>query len=204
MLFSEIDLYVKENNVGGWLRSEERRELFLLASRAEGIIVELGCYQGLSTLYLAAGAESRGGKTNVVSVDYFKGGPESEYRERFWSDPEQIREKYVENVRRAGFAEIVTLIQMDTVAAAQIDLDEVGLLFIDADHSYAGALNDLNAWYPKVVSGGTVAMHNASGMGVNDQQVKYPGAMKVFADAVSEGWLSGPRMVGTMGIGIKP
>lgn len=205
MLFGEIDRYVKENNVEGWLRPEERRELFLLAERAEGVVVELGCYQGLGTLYLAASAKSRGRKTNAVfSVDYFKGGPESKYRERFWADPERVRNKYIENTRGAGLVELVTLIQMDTVAAARIDLGEVGLLFIDADHSYAGVLNDFTAWYPKVASGGIIAMHNASGTGVNDKQVKYPGIMKVFADAVLEGRLSEPRMVGTMGIGIKP
>jgi len=184
------------------LRSEERRELFLLAERAEGVVVELGCYRGLSTLYIAAGA---GG--HVFSVDNFRGPPDPRYavnRDRYFAEPEIVREKYLESIRSLGLSDMVSLLEMDTVAAARIDLGEVGLLFIDADHSYAGALNDFNAWHPKVVSGGTVAMHNASGTGVNGNQVKYPGVMKAFAEAVLAGRLLNPRMVGTMGIGVKP
>lgn len=203
MLFSEIDRYVEENNVGGWLRSEERRELFLLAGQAKGVMVELGCYQGLSTLYLTAGGKSK----CVFSVDNFEGPPDLRYavnRDRHFSNPEAVRAKYIENIRGAGFIKLVTLIQMDSVAAAEIELGEVGLLFIDADHSYAGVLKDFTAWYPKVVSGGTVAMHNASGTGVSEGSVKYPGIMKVFAEAVLDGRLLKPYVVGTMGIGVKP
>lgn len=201
MLISEVDTYVKENNIGGWLRPEECRELFLLAEQAEGIIVELGCYKGLSTLYLSAS----GGR--VFSVDNFKGPPDPRYalnRDRYFAEPEAVREKYLESIQGFGLSDMVSLLEIDTAAAAQIDLGEAGLLFIDADHSYEGTLNDFTAWYPKVLSEGTVAMHNASGTGVTNQQVRYPGVMKVFADAVLEGRLLEPRMVGTMGIGIKP
>ena len=187
------------------MRPEERYELFLLAERARGIVVVLGCYQGLSTLYLVGGALSQRAKKGAVfSVDYFKGEPESKYRKRFWANPEYVRGKYIENIQGAGFIKLVTLMQMDTVAAAQIDLGEVSLLFIDADHSYAGTLNDFTAWYPKITTVGSIAMHNATGTGVDERQVTYPGIMKVFAEAILEGRLLEPRMVGTMGIGIKP
>ena len=201
MNLEEINAYVSENNVGGWLRPEERYELFLLAERAEGVIVELGCYQGLSTLYLSAGVR------RVFSVDNFRGPPDPRYAvncDRYFAKPEAVREGYLKNIEGFGLSDMVSLLEMDTVAASKLDLGDVGLLFIDADHSYAGALNDFNAWYPKVVSGGTVVMHNASGAGVGDKQVKYPGVMKVFAEAVLDGRLLEPRMVGTMGIGVKP
>lgn len=35
-----------------------------------------------------------------------------------------------------------------------------GLVYLDADHSYEGVMKDLNAWFPKLVPGGIMAMHD--------------------------------------------
>lgn len=36
----------------------------------------------------------------------------------------------------------------------------IDLLFVDGDHSYAGVMNDLSSWYPNVVKGGYIIMHD--------------------------------------------
>jgi hypothetical protein len=41
--------------------------------------------------------------------------------------------------------------------------EEIDFLFIDGDHSYEGALADLEGWIPKVRSGGLVAGHDIDG-----------------------------------------
>lgn len=38
--------------------------------------------------------------------------------------------------------------------------NELDLLYLDADHSYAGVMKDLEAWWPKVKTGGIVAGHD--------------------------------------------
>lgn len=38
--------------------------------------------------------------------------------------------------------------------------DSLDLIYIDADHSYAGALKDLQLWYPKIKSGGIISGHD--------------------------------------------
>lgn len=38
--------------------------------------------------------------------------------------------------------------------------NSLGLLYIDADHSYNGVMRDLNAWYNKVSPGGVIAGHD--------------------------------------------
>lgn len=36
----------------------------------------------------------------------------------------------------------------------------LGLLYLDAGHDYGSVLNDLQTWFPKVVSGGVIAGHD--------------------------------------------
>lgn len=44
--------------------------------------------------------------------------------------------------------------------ASRVPDDQLGLLYLDADHSYAGVKSDLNAWYEKVIPGGIIAGHD--------------------------------------------
>jgi hypothetical protein len=44
--------------------------------------------------------------------------------------------------------------------AAKVPDESLSLVYIDADHSYEGVMGDLQAWFPKVVKGGVVAMHD--------------------------------------------
>lgn len=48
-----------------------------------------------------------------------------------------------------------------SVEATKIVSDNsLGLVYLDADHSYEGVMNDLNAWFPKLVKGGIMASHD--------------------------------------------
>lgn len=48
-----------------------------------------------------------------------------------------------------------------TTAMAQYVPDEsVDLVYIDADHSYQGCTNDIEAWWPKLRRGGVMAFHD--------------------------------------------
>ena len=54
-----------------------------------------------------------------------------------------------------------TVIRSDSfVAAEQVPDESLDFVFIDADHSYEGALRDLKAWIPKVKSSGFVSGHD--------------------------------------------
>lgn len=64
------------------------------------------------------------------------------------------------------------ILQGETVPMAeQVPDNTLSMVYIDADHSYDGVLNDLKAWYPKVLSGGIIAGHdylNTADYGVFD------------------------------------
>lgn len=54
-----------------------------------------------------------------------------------------------------------TILQGDTVAMAeQVPDNSLGMVYIDADHSYEGVLRDIEAYYPKLVTGGVMAFHD--------------------------------------------
>ena len=53
------------------------------------------------------------------------------------------------------------IVRSDTVEAAKWMQDEsFDFVFIDADHSYNGCRNDIEAWYPKVKKGGWLCGHD--------------------------------------------
>lgn len=50
------------------------------------------------------------------------------------------------------------LLRKDTVeAAAEFEDRSVDLVFIDASHDYQSVLNDIDAWFPKIRSGGIIS-----------------------------------------------
>ena len=53
------------------------------------------------------------------------------------------------------------LMRMDSVeAAGKFDDGELDFVFIDGDHSFAGVMRDLVAWWPKVRPGGLISGHD--------------------------------------------
>ena len=97
------------------------------------------------------------------------------------------------------------MVVADTLrASVYFEDDTVSVLFIDADHRLEGVRADYEVWYRKVRSGGAILMHNANGCGVRRNVIEHPGAMSVFANAIIRNELEGARLVGTMGIGVKP
>jgi len=53
------------------------------------------------------------------------------------------------------------ILKMSSMQASIMFADDTfDLVYIDADHTYESVKNDLNAWYPKVKSGGIFAGHD--------------------------------------------
>lgn len=63
-----------------------------------------------------------------------------------------------------------------------IEDESLDLLYIDADHSYKGVMNDLIAWFPKVKKGGYVSCHDylMGHYGVNQAVKEFTSQNKIF------------------------
>jgi predicted O-methyltransferase YrrM len=114
--------------------------LFALAASARRGILETGRFNG-GSLFLMAWANRQ---APLFSIDI---APQ---------DDERLREYF----RRFQIGSNVTLIVGDSQHARDPQVGPVDLLFVDGDHSYAGCLNDLTNWWPLVVPGGHVVVHD--------------------------------------------
>jgi len=148
----------------GWLSINEQRLLYSLARevRPDQSIVELGAWQGKSTVMLAAGAISGGNKSSIFSVDYFSAIPTTDYGyASHLTGSSDYLEAFQRNLSKAHLAERVTPIRSHTGKAAETWTGPpIGLLFIDADHRYESVREDFLAWVRHCAGGSRVAFHD--------------------------------------------
>jgi predicted O-methyltransferase YrrM len=156
--------------IDGWLTDAEGNALFELArSRAPGqnaVVVELGSWQGKSSVLLAAGLC---GKQNpgLFCVDPFGKDENPGYQQVYYeplisSMRLSLEEAFRRNIRRCGLVQIVQPIKgysFDAVRGWQKPID---LLFIDASHDYESVHRDLLLWSRFVKVNGVVILHDVS------------------------------------------
>ena len=152
--------------VEGWLSPGEAAALFACARRCRGrgVIVEIGSWQGRSTIVLAAGTRAGAG-TPVYAVDPHQGLPQ------FGGTPTFAA--FQANIAAAGVADLVRPIQQCSADAARGFTWPIELIYIDGAHDHAAVLADFTAWFPKVLDGGVMAFHDTVG---------YPGPRRVVRD----------------------
>jgi predicted O-methyltransferase YrrM len=143
--------------VEGWLTVEEGELLYRLARACtgEGVIVEIGSFKGKSTIWLARGSLA-GARTRVVAIDPHTGSTEH----RHDGAPVWTYDEFLANLHRAGVEEVVRpVVATSAEAAAHFD-QPVELLFIDGDHRYEMVRQDFDLWFPKLMEGGYLLMHD--------------------------------------------
>jgi predicted O-methyltransferase YrrM len=135
--------------------------LLSFASSSE-VIVEIGCYEGKTTAALAN--QSRG---RVYAIDpFFKGRLGLCYGEL-------IARRYC---RRQGLKNVEFIRALSYEAAVRFE-KPIDFLFIDADHRYEAVKRDWDDWFPKVRSGGIIALHDSR---VAPNSPDYLGSMKFY------------------------
>lgn len=143
--------------VEGWLTVEEGELLYRLARACtgEGVIVEIGSFKGKSTIWLARGSLA-GVRTRVVAIDPHTGSTEH----RHDGAPVWTYDEFLANLHRSGVEEVVRpVVATSAEAAAHFD-QPVELLFIDGDHRYEMVRQDFDLWFPKLMEGGYLLMHD--------------------------------------------
>lgn len=145
------------SNVDGWLTDEEGELLFNLAKQCtgKGVIVEIGSWKGKSTIWLGKGSVA-GNHIDIFAIDPHTGS--SEHHEMFgnvWT----FRE-FQDNVKNAGLSDIINPIVKTSQEAAGLFNEPVELIFIDGAHEYELVKQDYQTWFPKIINGGTIALHD--------------------------------------------
>jgi predicted O-methyltransferase YrrM len=149
----------KVRNVPGYLLEEEARFLGLLAACAPGpgVIVEIGSFKGKSTVMLASIAQ-RYGLGPVVAIDpHTTTAP---------TDPvipkgSSTFDEFKDSLRTAGVEAQVEAHRACSRDVAKGWSRPIRMLWIDGDHTYAGAKEDFDGFAPFLCEGGFVAVHDA-------------------------------------------
>lgn len=131
--------------IPGWLRDEDVLKLYELASLTGGPILEIGSYQGKSSVVMATALRRRGRPGRMISLDI---------------DPEALASAR-RTVRDRGLADHITFIQGSVRALVRAAPGlRPSLVFVDGDHSLAGVRRDLAILAPHVPDGGLLLFHD--------------------------------------------
>jgi predicted O-methyltransferase YrrM len=157
--FAAVNRRFEQAKVVNWLKEEEKALLFGLAAflPGDGTIVEIGSFEGGSTIFSAAGL-SRRGEGSVTAIDPHLGAPP-------WlgTVPGQWTfQKFQQHIQDFGLTPWVCPRLGDSSAIAAVwDATPIDLVLIDGDHSFAGALKDFECFAPKVRFDGLILIDDA-------------------------------------------
>jgi len=106
--------------------------------------VEVGCYEGRSSAYMAVEIANSKKDIEFYCVDIWLDG----LHKTFTENMESVKDYY-------------TPIHMSSDDAAQkFENESLDFVFIDADHHYDSVKRDIEVWWPKVKPGGILAGHD--------------------------------------------
>ena len=176
----------------GFLTEREARFLALVAAcaPARGVILEIGSFKGKSTVGLASAA-MRYGLGPVVTVDPHSGpsitDPDVGPRGSSWDD-------FRASLRTAGVEGVVEAHRAYSRDVARGWDRPIRFLWIDGDHTYRGAKEDIDLFGPHLAAGAIVALH--------DVLHAFAGPVRVFAEDILGSDLFGPAgLCGSIGWG---
>ena len=153
--------------VQGWMTEAQGRALFdaAVACPPGGRIVEIGSFQGRSTIVLALGADP---SVEVVAIDPHAGndrGPQE--LDGFADAAADDHARFEANLSAAGVRDRVTHLRMFSDDALGEVNGPVDVLYIDGAHRYSPALADIRQWSARLSDGGTLLIHDSfSSVGV--------------------------------------
>lgn len=196
-------------DVRGWMTEEQGRVLFDAAAKCPpgGRIVEIGSFQGRSTIVLAMAADPT---VEVVAIDPHAGtdrGPQE--FDGFVDEAADDHARFLANLTAAGVGDRVThLRKFSTDALADVG-GPIDVLYVDGAHRYGPALADIRQWGTEVGDGGTLLIHDSfSSIGVTlailrelvaSPRFRYVGRSRSLAiyrvDASSARWGSAARQL---------
>jgi len=156
----------------GFLTEREARFLALVAAcaPAQGVILEIGSFKGKSTVGLASVA-LRYGLGPVITVDPHSGpsitDPDVGPKGSSWDD-------FRASLHQAGVESAVEAHRAYSRDVAPGWTRPIRFLWIDGDHTYRGAKEDIDLFRSHLVPGAIVALH--------DVLHTFEGPVRVFAD----------------------
>jgi MMP 1-O-methyltransferase len=189
--------------IPGWLTDGEANSLFEIArsrtDQLDPVIVELGSWQGKSSVLLAAGVCGTR-NARVFCVDPFGADENPQYQADFYGPlaakmSHSLEQGFERNIRRCGLAHIVHVLKGYSYEVVRNWKDPIDVLFVDASHDYGRVHRDFSLWSPFVKLGGIVALHDVSPL--------WPGPSRVMAEQLQPPEYGDLRQVNSLAWAVK-
>ncbi len=160
--------------VPGFLGEAEARLLgtFAACVPAKGLIVEIGSFKGRSTVMLAKVA-AHYGLGPVVAIDPHKHNLSVEVQD------DSAASTYEEFLSSLKAADVLNHVEVHHAFSKDVSVRwtrRIRFLWIDGDHTYRGAKEDFDGFFPHLCPHGVVALHDA----LNN----FPGPIRVFVEDI--------------------
>lgn len=149
----------KSCNISGWLSKKEAELLYNEAKKIDdGLIVEIGSWQGKSTFFLAKGSSA---KNKIFAIDTFKGS--TEHQKIMHKYGGSTKEIFINNMKKHNLLKDITIIENYSFnVVKQFEDESIDLLFIDGSHDYESLKKDFELYYPKVKMRGNILFHDSN------------------------------------------
>lgn len=148
--------------------------------------VEVGSWKGKSIAFFVVEAVNSGKTIECYSVDTWEGSSEH-------ADYDILKNDGLFNLFKSNIEPIqehIKYIRKPSLLAAEDFADDsIDSVFIDAAHDYDNVKADIQAWIPKVKSGGLIMGHDYLSSGVKKAVDEYFGNAVLFNDAMENCWI---------------
>lgn len=140
--------------ITGWLSVNEANWLNHMARQThDGVIVEIGSFQGKSAIALALGAAHG---VPVYTID-----PHHAHTDEIGATfGPQDRAALYRNITAADLGETICVVNLTSDHAVQGWREPIGLLFVDGAHNFEQVKRDVLSWLPHVLEHGLIAIHD--------------------------------------------
>jgi hypothetical protein len=173
------------DKIEGWFYEDDKRsyDRAVYKYNSGDIFVEVGSFKGRSSIAMAVNIINSGKDIKFYCVDTWLGsiehqsGQDSEDKDVINNNLKNIFIKNIESVKN-----IITSIEKTSIEAANdFENSSLSFVFIDASHDYENVKKDLEAWYPKIKKGGTLAGHDWTWPDVSRAVVEFANNKRLHA-----------------------
>ncbi|MDC6464867.1 class I SAM-dependent methyltransferase [bacterium] len=150
------------NDIEGWFGFKDLYDLVLNKKPNGSHFVEIGCWKGKSSSYMATEIANSGKSIQFDCVDIWEGGEEHfdptspTFEPNLVSNPKYLYELFLNNMKPVkGYFQSYKGYSLEIVK--QYKDKTLDFIFIDASHDYDNVFADITEWYKKLKPNGIIA-----------------------------------------------
>jgi predicted O-methyltransferase YrrM len=130
-----------------------------------GHIVEVGSWKGKSAAYMAVEIINSKKNIRLDCIDQWDRFDPTHYSDDQYAKNNSVYELFLSNIEPVKH--VIHPIKKESIEASKLYGDKtIDVVFIDACHDYDCVICDINAWLPKIKTGGIIGGHDYNQAGV--------------------------------------